>query len=281
MWGFDSPLAHHVSHPQLSPILAEPPSPLGPLSAGPYRLAAWRGVSPPKRKAQRRGVWGLRHAGRVQRMKLGRYGAGARFYDVLSLERPVYRIGRSRAIDLLHLQPGDQVLDIGCGTGLNLPLLRERVGTGGTVVGVDASAAMLDQAKKRCRTWENVTLLEADAGQLDRLLERSSFDAVIVTYALSIITDWQDAWAHALALTKPGARVAVVDLALPTGLGRVAAPAARFACFTGGVDLRRKPWTLVEDQLTDVTVERHRQGHIVVAAGTAHESAPRSRTSDD
>ena len=52
-----------------------------------------------------------------------RYGVGARWYDVLSGERPVYRTGRLAGISLLDLSPGDAVVDLVCGTGLNLSLI--------------------------------------------------------------------------------------------------------------------------------------------------------------
>lgn len=201
--------------------------------------------------------------------ELPRYGHGARFYDLLSGERPVYRAGRVRAIELLRLAPGDRVLDIGCGTGLNIPLLRDKVGPTGHITGIDASAAMLDVAARKTREWGNVTLHEGDAGRLATIVGPGEYDAMLVTYALSIIPDWRSTWAQAGDLLRPGGRIGVVDLALPTGLGRVFEPAARLACLTGGVELDRKPWTLVEDQLDDVTTERLRAGHVVVSVGTA------------
>lgn len=75
-----------------------------------------------------------------------RYTGGARLYDILSGERPVYRAGRVRGITALHLRPGQQVLDVGCGTGLNFPLLLDGIGSRGAVVGVDASGSMLARA---------------------------------------------------------------------------------------------------------------------------------------
>ena len=200
--------------------------------------------------------------------ELPRYGAGAAFYDVLSCEKAVYRVGRVRAVDQLALKEGDYVLDIGCGTGLNFPHLRARIGPQGFIVGVDASETMLAQAQRKFQPSENVSLVHGDAGELDDLITRWTFDAVIVTYALSIIPDWRAAWAGARKHTRPGGRLAVVDLALPKGVGRLLDPAARLACFTGGVDLDRRPWELVEDNLRDAMVETHRWGHIVVAAGT-------------
>lgn len=210
----------------------------------------------------------MRHAGRMRIPAVPRYGAGAALYDVLSFEKPVYQVGRARAIDLLALQEGDRVLDIGCGTGLNFGHLRQRIGRTGHIVGVDASDAMLTQARRKVRPNDHIDLLHGDAGRLDDLVSEWTFDAVIATYALSIIPDWRSTWAGARRHTRPGGRLAVVDLALPKGLGRLLEPAARVACFTGGVNLGRRPWTLVEDDLEDVDVESRRWGHIVVAVGT-------------
>ena len=97
-----------------------------------------------------------------------RYALGAPVYDVLSGERPVYRVGRLAGIDALRLSPGDTVVDLGCGTGLNFPLLMERIGPGGLLVGVDRSHEMLRVAHRRVvrRGWDNVRLMGADASTL-------------------------------------------------------------------------------------------------------------------
>ena len=81
-----------------------------------------------------------------------RYTRSARFYDVLSLEWPVYRGGRLAADRRLGLRPGMRVLDLGCGTGLNHPLIQAAVGPGGSIVGVDSSRQMLDPGRAHGRT---------------------------------------------------------------------------------------------------------------------------------
>ena len=70
----------------------------------------------------------------------------------------------------LHLREGSRVLDIGCGTGLNFPLLLAAVGRSGQVVGVDRSREMLEVARRKTihAPPGNVALVEADAEQLDR-----------------------------------------------------------------------------------------------------------------
>ncbi len=206
-----------------------------------------------------------------------RYGLFAGLYDVVSAE-PVYRPGRVRGIEGLRLRPGDHVLDVGCGTGWNFPILHEVVGPSGRIVGVDLSADMLAQARRkvRRRSWANVDLVNADATELalrqvaDAARESSDrpFDAVLFTYSLSLIPDWPRAWHATSSLVRAGGRASVVDMQSPVGLARVTTPLAKLACALGGSDIEAHPWTLLEQEATDVDAWSLRGGHIQVRSGT-------------
>ena len=206
----------------------------------------------------------------------GRYRWSGPTYDVVSLERLVYRRPRAVGIELLRLRPGQVVLDLGCGTGLSFPLLAEGVGAEGHIIGVDSSSSMLGQARRRVARagWSNVTLLHIDAAHLDpRRLRRLTpcgrgVDALLATYSLSIIPGWRRAWTSATAASRPGARAAVVDLGLPTGLTAPLTPLARLACALGGSDPDRDPGRFAVEQTTDRQHRRFLGGHVVVDAGT-------------
>lgn len=114
------------------------------------------------------------------------YDQWARFYDwnpLLDLVRPA----RRRTIDWMGLSPGDTVVDMGTGTGANLPLLRDAVGPTGEVIGIDISPKMLERARARIERegWANVTVVEADIRDppLDQPVDGLLSTFVIVMYA--------------------------------------------------------------------------------------------------
>jgi ubiquinone/menaquinone biosynthesis C-methylase UbiE len=206
------------------------------------------------------------------------YGGGARRYDVFSGERLVYRAGRVAGIDLLQLRRGDVVLDVGCGTGLNLPLLAAAVGPTGLVIGLDRSPQMLAVAQNRItrNRLSTARLLQADAtaftvSMVNALVQEVSHemgvDAVFASYAMSVIPDWQAAWRASLAVLKPGGRAGVVDMQPPIGWAKMLSPLAYFACAVGGSDIHARPWTAVETDCVNVATKTLRGGHIVAAAG--------------
>src|SRR5437867_7962509 len=74
---------------------------------------------------------------------------------------------RRKAVERLNLRPGDVVVDVGCGTGLNFAPLEDAVGPQGKIIGVELTDAMLDQARQRVagRGWTNIELVLGDAAE--------------------------------------------------------------------------------------------------------------------
>lgn len=207
-----------------------------------------------------------------------KYSWFAPLYDLFSGEYPVYHAGRTLGIEALAPSTGQQVLDIGCGTGLNFALLQQRIGPSGTIVGIDRSKEMLHQARRRAerRGWANVVLVQSDmvladpSGLAARIQEGGGSavsDAAFATYSLSLMDNWQKAWVTMTSLLGPGCRAGVVDMQEPVGRGRWLAPLARLACALGGSDIHAAPWRAVEKQCIDVVRASARAGHLQVRAG--------------
>ncbi|GAA4658702.1 class I SAM-dependent methyltransferase [Arthrobacter cryoconiti] len=208
-----------------------------------------------------------------------RYTRFAPFYNLLSGEYPIYHSGRVLGITALASGNGQQVLDIGCGTGLNFALLQQSVGASGTIIGIDRSAAMLHQARRRVENhrWDNVILLQADMALTDpetlstRIQEAGGSalsGAALATYSLSLMNDWQRAWKTMTALLDTHGRVCVVDMADPLGGARWLTPLARLACALGGSNIHAAPWRALEEQCADVVRGSARAGHLQIRSGT-------------
>src|SRR6201994_1580469 len=92
------------------------------------------------------------------------YRKKAKHYDITSRFYPApgypQRAQRLRAVQALGLRPGDSVVEIACGTGLNFSLIEQVIGPAGRIVGVDLTDAMLAQAQHRIETngWSNISL---------------------------------------------------------------------------------------------------------------------------
>ncbi|MBK8913515.1 MAG: methyltransferase domain-containing protein [Phycisphaerales bacterium] len=118
---------------------------------------------------------------------------------------------RRAAVERLALRGDADVLEVGCGTGLNFRYLMEWLDPiRGRLTGLDFSADMLRVAERRCRGagWNNVSLVEGDA---TRMSLGRQFDAVLFGYSLTMIPDWRAALRSAADHVRPGGRLAVLD----------------------------------------------------------------------
>ena len=135
---------------------------------------------------------------------------------VYDFSRKYYLLGRDRLIDEMPLQPGNRVLEIGCGTARNLIRLAKQ-NPDIHCYGLDVSTEMLATAAaqvKRHRLEDRITLRHCFAEQLDHRATfglEAPFDAAFFSYSLSMIPTWPQAIDAALANVKRGGAFYVVD----------------------------------------------------------------------
>ncbi|GAB3665286.1 class I SAM-dependent methyltransferase [Halopiger thermotolerans] len=149
------------------------------------------------------------------------YGRWARLYDLIARRTPGIPALRRRAAAACRLEPGDTVVEMGCGTGANLPYLRERVGPEGTVVGLDFTGPVLERARELTAEYDNVHVVRGDAtrppfgaASLENAgVDGGDIDALLATFVVGmlgdpagVVDDWCD-------LVGPGGRVVLANAA--------------------------------------------------------------------
>ncbi|MFN3512158.1 MAG: class I SAM-dependent methyltransferase [Phenylobacterium sp.] len=123
------------------------------------------------------------------------------------LELQLQPLGR-RALDALAPQPGERVIDVGCGAGSTVAALARAVAPGGAVLGVDISEAMLGAAASATAGLEAVRLVCADAQAY--AFQPGAFDAVFSRFGVMFFADPAAAFGNLRRALRPGGRLAFV-----------------------------------------------------------------------
>jgi ubiquinone/menaquinone biosynthesis C-methylase UbiE len=186
---------------------------------------------------------------------------------------------RREAVRRLALQGGDLV-DLGCGTGLNFALLQEAIGKTGRIIGVDLTDAMLEQARLRVAThgWQNVELVQVELVQADAASYGfpTQVDGILSTFALTFVPDGARMIQNGCRALAPGRRWVVLDMAWPAALPLWLSPLLFFLRLSRyGISrevIRRRPWQTVWSMMQQSLVEGERHpfwmGFFSLAWGT-------------
>jgi ubiquinone/menaquinone biosynthesis C-methylase UbiE len=189
-----------------------------------------------------------------------RYDRMARYYRFAAPLIALPPGMRRKAVDRLGVSDGDTVLEVGCGTGRNLPLLVRCVGAHGHVIGIDASGGMLTQARRLVtrRGWPNVSLLQGDAAEVDVDCRP---DAVLFSLSYSVLPARQPVLKRAWEALRPGGRLLVMDAGLPANaLGRLLGPFAELVATVFPGDPYSRPWEDLAQLCAPVRTERFQLG---------------------
>ena len=188
---------------------------------------------------------------------------------------------RKRTIEKLALRPGDRVLDVASGTGLSFPLLREAVGEGGQVVGIDVSPEMTRLARQRVSEagWKNVNVVESTIESADI---PGPLDAVLFNFTHDIMRS-PSALERIFAVVAPNARIAIAGMKYApwwmAPLNVVVRAKARpyMTTFEG----LQKPWDQVLPYLSEFEWSSELFGIAYIGWGRVNEMASAEFVADD
>ena len=113
-----------------------------------------------------------------------------------------------------ELKPGEVVVDLGCGGGLDVFLAAQKVGPAGKAIGIDMTADMIDRARRNAKEV-GASNVEFHLAEIEKLpLADRSVDCVISNCVLNLVPDKAKAFAEIHRVLKPGGRLRASDIAL-------------------------------------------------------------------
>ena len=182
---------------------------------------------------------------------------------------PVINRQRREAVRRLGLNPGDRVIDAGCGNGGSFPFLLEQVGPAGEVVGIEISPEMARRVVEHIHEngWRNVRVIESPAqtapleGEFDALLLFAAHEVLTSTVALD----------HLFSRLKTQAGVAAFGAKLTTHpLGWLANPFFRMISkkwLPISPPIDTQPWRLLDSRLGQIRIESRLGGIFYIVSG--------------
>jgi len=159
-----------------------------------------------------------------------------------------------------HLRPGEVVVDLGSGAGIDVLLASLRVGPTGKAIGIDMTLEMVERANASAVKFGQGAVpanVEFRLGRLESLpLDDGSVDCLISNCVINLVPDKRAAFREMYRVLKPGGRVAVSDIALKRKLPQELAQsvAAYVGCVAGAIPIAEYERLLREAGFADVQI---------------------------
>jgi phosphatidylethanolamine/phosphatidyl-N-methylethanolamine N-methyltransferase len=167
---------------------------------------------------------------------------------------PTLHPGRIEAIRKMTIRPGDSVLEVGVGTGINLSMYPSSC----EITGIDLSAPMLDKAQERIinKSLRNCRVLEMDAAQMN--FPDESFDIVYAPYLISVVPDPVKVAQEMRRVCRTGGRIVILnhfksENPIVSRVETAISPLTVHIGFKSDLDLKG---FLTQAQLTPISIEK-------------------------
>ena len=159
-------------------------------------------------------------------------------------------------ITLASLQPGQTVLDLGSGAGLDCFFAAKKVGAAGHVIGVDMTPEMIDRARSSAKRL-NLDNVEFRQGYLEDLpVQANSVDVIISNCVINLSPDKSKVFSEAFRVLKPGGKLAVSDIVtdgpLPEPIKK--SLSAWAGCIAGALDVKDYKAAMTSAGLIDIAL---------------------------
>jgi SAM-dependent methyltransferase len=167
-----------------------------------------------------------------------------------------FSLGCGNPIEVANIKPGETVLDLGSGGGLDCFLAARKVGSAGKVIGVDMTPEMLERSRSNAARL-GITNVEFREGYLEALpVEQFSVDVVISNCVINLSPDKPQVFREIFRVLKPGGRIAVSDIVtnglLPESIR--SDMDAWGACVAGAMDIKDYSLGLLEAGFDEVKI---------------------------
>lgn len=208
----------------------------------------------------------------LYRKRAKHYDFTANLYYLVGFREQAYR---KKAVRSLSLKTGDTVVEVGCGTGLNFPMLQEAIGREGKIIGVDLTDDMLTEARNRIKAnnWTNVELVHMDAAKFQFPAE---VGGIISTFAITLIPEFDLVIGNGCKSLEAGRRLVILDFKLPSNWLSHLEPLLIFLTRPFGVtkDLAgRHPWESVNYYMGNMNFKEYYGGIVYISVGEKREGS--------
>ena len=183
------------------------------------------------------------------------YKTHSKFYD---MTRPFFLFNRKKAVELLNVYGWDKVIDLACGTGLNIPLLLKKTSPE-NILGIDYSEAMIEKARKK---FPEVKFVKGDISNY-KFPEKAN--KIISTYSLSMVENIEETISNVKNSLDYFGTFAILDFYKWKGGMKIFYPAFKFWLNKHGVEPEKNLESLLKKNFGKVEMLVLNSGYNFIA----------------